>query len=440
MLYAGQRVTAESWKEIVRPYYLRWFHFPLRGGRPDYFDRPWQYPNAPLTSLPDLLTGDLAAPSFLFLPMSDWHARLQRPQHLATALAVRGHACFFLNPHLGRQFPSVYALDSRPRAGKLDDRIIELHVRLPREPVYHHRLLSDGEGVALAEALGRLAEATGRSLVQILSFPSWGRAALRLRERYGWPIVYDCHDLLGGFPNVSRDVVNAEDDLLRQADYVLFSSVWLRDHYLSRAAIPHSRTSLLRNAVQRRFLDAVRHRGTHNKRTVGYFGALDEWFDIEAVRLAARIHPDVSFSLIGRIEFEPVRSLAELPNVELCGEVTHDRLPHLLADFDAGLIPFEVNDLTRAANPIKLYEYFSAGIPVVSSRLPEVEEYRDLVYLAGNAQEFAACVRAALNENDPTLRARRKAAAAVETWDVRAERLLGIALQVLSGRNQYRST
>jgi hypothetical protein len=99
-----------------------------------------------------------------------------------------------------------------------------------------------------------------------------------------------------------------------------------------------------------------------------------------------------------------------------------------------GLIPFQVNDLTRAANPIKLYEYFSAGIPVVSTRLPEVEPFGDLVYVADDADSFAELVGAALTENsEDDRRMRRVGVAASETWEHRAECLLQIAKSVLAG-------
>ena len=100
-------------------------------------------------------------------------------------------------------------------------------------------------------------------------------------------------------------------------------------------------------------------------------------------------------------------------------------LPALLANFDAALIPFRINALTAATNPIKLYEYFAFGLPVVSLPLAELEPFGGLVYTAATPEAFARQVRAAVQERSPGLCQERQAIAARETWDHRAALLPG---------------
>jgi hypothetical protein len=71
-------------------------------------------------------------------------------------------------------------------------------------------------------------------------------------------------------------------------------------------------------------------------------------------------------------------------------------------------------------NPIKLYEYFSCGLPVVSSPLPETKSMGDLVYLGATPTEFARQIGRALQENDPSQPARRREIAQRESWNARA--------------------
>ena len=180
-------MAVHPWKEIVRQYYLRGLRFPLAGGRPDYFDKPWRLPTSLFSqeSVRRVAPANSQLPAFLFWPMSDWHTRLQRPQHLAAALADAGHVCYFLNPHLGRQFPRVYPLDRAAKLVELGSSLIEIHIRLPREPVYHHRMLTDRETAILADAFDELVPVAGDSVVQIVSFPTWMAAAVELRRRHG---------------------------------------------------------------------------------------------------------------------------------------------------------------------------------------------------------------------------------------------------------------
>jgi len=76
-----------------------------------------------------------------------------------------------------------------------------------------------------------------------------------------------------------------------------------------------------------------------------------------------------------------------------------------------------------ATNPIKLYEYFACGLPVVSTRLPEVEQFAELVYCADTPEEFLLQIEDAVRENDPQLRARRVAVAKRESWLARCVQL-----------------
>jgi len=395
-------------KELVRPYYLRWLYFQLRPERrPSYFDAAWQYPPSSFQAA--------AAPSFLILPMTDWHTRLQRTQHLARALATQGHASLYVNPHLGREFPRPFGFEAPRAVNLLEPHIHELHVHLRAEPVFHHRMLCPDEVRRIADAASELL--AGREVVQLVSFPIWYPVAEELRKRRGFPLVYDCHDVLSGFPNIAREIVGAERSAMAASDLVLYSARQLLEKHDGLPA----KALLLRNAVDEAWIDRAEN---VEAKYIDYVGALDSWFDVEALAHAAGHMPESSFRLIGRMEDERIRlKLASFRNIQLVGEVPHAELHGYLRETAVGVIPFLRNELTLGTNPIKLYEYFSYGLPVVASRLPEVQEYGGLVTLYETPEEFTEAVRQALAE-DTSLREARRAVARKETWSARASMLL----------------
>jgi O-antigen biosynthesis protein len=399
-------------KERLRPYYLRWLYFRLRPRhKPSYFRDCWLYPQAgPIQT---------DRPAFLFFPMTDWHTRLQRSQHLARALAAQGHECLYLSPHLGREFPEPYPFSSRFEARRLSDRITELHVHLPAEPVYHHRQLTPGETAQIAEALEPWLPMNS---VLLVSLPIWQPAAEELKRRRKATIVYDCHDLLSGFSNMAREIAEAEDAAIAAADLALFSSQKLLDLKGAHAR----RTLLLRNAVDDSWLQAAHHKPSAET-YADYIGALDSWFDVDAIANAAAQLPSWTFRLVGRVEDERIqRALGKFSNIRFEGEVPHYKLGEYLRNSRVGLIPFLRNELTLAVNPIKLYEYFAYGLPVVTSHLPEIEPYADLVHMYDNPASFVKALEQAASD---TRTEARRAVAQRETWAARAgdlKRALGL--------------
>lgn len=419
----------QSAKEYVRPYYLKWFFFRLQSQNcPTYFRDCWNYPSAsldlPLPRQPasNGLDTPPAKGDILFLPLADWHTRIQRTQHLALTFASMGYRCFYVNPHLGREFPTVYPTSPKRLVSTLSPRIQELHVHLPREPVFHHRCLNPTEIRTLIESISRLPFHfdNGAPLI-ITSFPLWAGVAHELRRQWGSRLVYDCHDLMAGFGNISQDLLEAESGLIDSADLVIFSAQALLDHCVPSHKGIRERSLVLRNAVSVSDFAAGEPPVNHSKDapTIGYIGSLSTWFDVEYIRFAASARPNWNFVLVGRIENPRIESLRSLPNVRLVGEVRYGDLARHFKTFDVGIIPFVRNALTLSTNPIKLYEYFAFGLPVVSATLPEVERYCELVYLADDPQAFVRQVEAALAEQDPALALRRRAIASEESWRIR---------------------
>ena len=422
------RGRALDFKELVRPYYLKWIYFHLAEKHcPPEFKRWLQYPSAPLDSAAQIVGAvQSGLADAIFLPMTDWHGIRQRSQQLARGLSQLGHRCFYLNPHLGREFPNVYSKNDTARLSLLEPGIAELHVHLRHEPVFHHRRLRAPEVERISDNLLALLRATGSShQMSIVGFPVWTDVATRLRQQLKTPVIYDCHDLLEGFEGISPGLIDQEIELLETADLVVFSADWLAQEHVSRKPDLAGKSVIIRNGADSQYFEAVVRSNQGGPVTIGYVGALNSWFDIQAVTAAASRHPDWRFLLVGPMGFGfPRDAFNGQKNIELIGEVPYQNLPHWMAEFDVGTIPFLIQPLTLATNPVKLYEYFACGLPVVSSQLTEVARYSDLVYLAKDSPDFTRQLENAVGENDPLKRAARRRVASQENWISRSQALI----------------
>ncbi|MCU1456283.1 MAG: glycosyltransferase [Actinomycetia bacterium] len=160
---------------------------------------------------------------------------------------------------------------------------------------------------------------------------------------------------------------------------------------------------------------------------VGYLGTLDWRFDTRLVEQVATSMPDVEFFFAGRQLDSMAREfsrLADLPNVVMPGVIDFDETSRLLATFDVGVIPFRRGFVGDSINPVKMYEYLAHGIPVVSTPIRECLELPELVTCPTSPEGWVSTLREALRSRDAEPMRRRRAWAAANTWDVRAEQMV----------------
>lgn len=273
----------------------------------------------------------------------------------------------------------------------------------------------------LAAMLRRLCLRHGlRNPILWTFMPNVGRLLGRLGERL---VIYHCVDEYSAFSGVSREAIaRMERDLVRRADLVLTSSERLA---AERSAL-NPNTRFVTHGVDVGHFAQALDPGVETPAdlrdiphpVIGFFGLLADWVDLDLVRAMALERPRWSFVLVGK-EATSVAALRGLPNVHLLGQKPYALLPAYCRGFDVGIIPFRTNELTVRANPLKLREYLAAGLPVVSTPLPEVARYRPFAHLADGATGFIEAITAALGERNPALDRARAQAMASESWEAR---------------------
>jgi glycosyltransferase involved in cell wall biosynthesis len=358
----------------------------------------------------------------LYLPAVSWSYRFQRPQHLAVALARAGHPILYVDGFLrSRLLPARHILHTQ---GGLN----VLRLRVPGRPDPYREPLDRRAALRLTETIlaGLRHE---RPLMVLVQLPFWTELGRELARRLGCPLVYDRIDLHVGFPGVPAGIESVEARLIREADLVCATGGLLAER--PREVSPQ--VLLLPNGVDLAAFPVPAPRDADQPAAIGYVGALGPWFDVEAVDAAARAFPDWRFRLAGKVEDPEVAALAGLPNLETVGEIPFTDVAGFLAGLDVALVPFRDLPLTRAVDPVKLYEALAMGLPVVARRLPETERWAEpLVYLYDGPEDFVRQVRRAVAERRPEVARERRRVAEGESWDRRADALLG-AVGALGG-------
>ncbi len=251
-----------------------------------------------------------------------------------------------------------------------------------------------------------------------------------LREKL---TVYHCIDNFideKAHPWRKRTIESLEMQLLKRADLIFVASRTL--YWRIKSQRPDA--TLFPSAVNDEFLVRAAYSAglpppkeleDVKKPRIGMAGILNEKLDIELLGAVIKARPEWSFIFIGPVTFKKVLSLKKFRNTFFLGSKRREDLPQFLQAFDVCLIPYRVNMFTKCVSPLKLFEYFSVGKPVVSTGLPDVAQYVPLVNTAEDVETFIRLIEEGLNKDDEQLREQRILCAKENTWGKRFETVCG---------------
>lgn len=165
-----------------------------------------------------------------------------------------------------------------------------------------------------------------------------------------------------------------------------------------------------------------------HSRTLGYVGTLHADLDVTPLLMAAHIHPEWTFLLIGRVENSNyLHKLRRYNNIRILGQRPPVEIPDYLGCCDVCFHLLRRSHEDSDVIPSRIYEYLSAGKKVVSMLWPrQIQEFPDVVRPARTAEIFVEqCAAALLEDPSPSLRRRRDYGAA-SAWDKRAEEVIRV--------------
>lgn len=351
----------------------------------------------------------------IFLGVIDFDYRYQRPQHFASRFAKNGHRVFYVNANHFNPDSTTRVNDDLYVINMYNDQYTAIHLT----DWYNQKL-------KLYKKLDELMNTYCiRDAIVIVDYPNWIIAAEYLRNMYGFKIISDYMDDFTGFLNPAETLVKENcKKLLESSDFVVASSEFL----YNIAKEYNKNIEIIRNGTEYEHFNQAAIEHYNDRKIIGYYGAVAEWFDSSKIAYVAQNMPDCDIIIIGRVTAGE-KQLLHYKNIKLLGELPYDELPKYLEKFDVCLIPFDTStSLIKATNPVKFYEYLSAGKKIVATEIPELESFKNkYVYLSNDNQQFLNYIQICLDNKDCLVTTNEKLAFALENdWQVRYKKFTDV--------------
>jgi glycosyltransferase involved in cell wall biosynthesis len=275
----------------------------------------------------------------------------------------------------------------------------------------------------------------------------WSDAGMQFAHHHGIPGVLEVNAPLIEEQSHYRDLIDRAlaEEVSRRAFFAARLICAVSDGvaaYVRRFPEAEGKVVVVPNAVDpRRFLDppAAAFPGADGVFTIGFVGTLKPWHGLsllaEAFQEFHALHPMSRLLIVGD---GPERARLEEQsnglNVIFTGAVASDSIPALLASMDVAVAPYPKIE-PFYFSPLKLYEYMAAGLPIVASRIGQIEKVIDhgiTGWLVEPGNPKALCEAMLALVNDPELRRRlgnagRAAAFERHTWDSAVRRIFDLA-------------
>jgi len=385
----------------------------------------------PVESLTRVAAPDPEPATLLCFSHLRWNFVFQRPQHLMSRFADEMKVIYWEEPIVVAPGETPYL-----QVRSADD-FPSVTVVVPHLP----------EGLSMPEAeaaLTRLAEAHAATIKGALV--KWYYTPMMLpfsRDIEADAVVYDCMDELSQFKFAPPMLLDLERELIGIADLVFTGGSSLYEAKKNR----HDSVHCFPSSVDRDHFAQARSGVSDPEDQVnlarprlGFYGVIDERFDIDLLRQIADMRPDWQFVMVGPVVKIAPEDLPRAANIHYVGGKTYEQLPHYLSGWDVALMPFAMNESTQFISPTKTPEYLAGGKPVVSTPIRDVvRHYGHLegVQIAYDADSFvAACEKALKLSADPKgpWLAEADLLLSSTSWDTTQARMSGLIGEVLGAR------
>lgn len=335
-------------------------------------------------------TNDLQPQNLICFSHLRWDFVYQRPQHLLSRFSKSATVWYFEEPIFDAADQNYLSIQSRSPT---------LNIVVPHLlPGLAQEQIDDAQALLLRQIIGN---------TDLAEFMFWYYTPMALKfTEHLKPgcIVYDCMDELSAFKFAPKEIVDLEKTLLARADIVFTGGYSLFEAKKKQ----HNNIHPFPSAIEKEHFQRARKNITEPEDQleisgpkIGFYGVIDERFDIDLIRELADARKDWQFVLIGPIVKIDQASLPQHENIHYLGQKSYSALPGYLSGWDVAMIPFLLNEATQYISPTKTPEYLAAGVPVVSSAIQDVINpygLAEMVHICNNTAGFLRAIESELHK------------------------------------------
>ena len=210
-----------------------------------------------------------------------------------------------------------------------------------------------------------------------------------LPKDYRGKVVYDFMDDIAALQSSKRVKLHVEKNhqrLLIRADRIFVTSRFLLETLDEEA---RRKACLMRNAYREGHVlpitETLEIRPSAGKPfCLGYIGTIAAWMDFDILEKSLTRFSNIEYHLWGPIG----REIPKHERIIYHGVAEHDKLAELVQKMDCLIMPFKVNPVVLAVDPVKLYEYISFGKPILCVQYPEIKRFEPYVWFYHDEEDY----------------------------------------------------
>lgn len=269
-----------------------------------------------------------------------------------------------------------------------------------------------------------------------ITFPS----QIEYVKNFKGKLIYDCMDNHCAFiqdEDKKNKLIDQERKLVNKATIILCSSNKLKEQLLERYGKKiESKIQIVRNGYDGKILENSLKSSNNDHLVISYVGTISNWFDFETILKSTVDFPDIEYRLYGPYEENAIPK--NIKNIKFMGVIEHDKIFDYIKNSDCLIMPFKVNDIIEAVDPVKLYEYINYNKNIISVYYKEIERFKDFVYFYKDYEGLKKILQSIIVNNQIIYNQdQRKAFLLSNTWSNRGKEIKNIILNDYECRIKY---